>query len=131
LLRDNGFTHQDLATCAMAVGMHYEFGGVVQGKKTINKYLNIFDTKLTITQAIYPDIIDKLHILKICIAISAADVKGANEVDGTLNNLQVPTTRWNELPVGKKNKMFDLFNYDDNISIKNRIITSYKSRHHL
>ena len=144
-LLEQQFTEEELAIIALAVGMHYDFGDLVvlaigtkdrPGKlydtpdKAYKNYLEKFNKKLKETKNVMNDkTLDIEQALRICITVSAADVRGANVVDGQFLHLKEPVSNYPKVPVRnmyKNANMYSLFNYDNNVLFRDNLLKIFK-----
>ena len=149
MLELSGFTLEDLVICAMVAGMVDEFENEIiqpiknyksaeKNKENPNmyrtfyaKYKNKFNRLLKEVKKVFN--IDRANrskfmtinrdtIMRICIAVSAANIKGTTLVEGKLDNLDVPTTVYpdSNVLVGTEKLPFD--DYDNYYEYVNKIV---------
>ena len=120
MFKTAGFTSEHLLICAMIVGMVDEFDELVleslKNTQSTNKnnsvyltYKMKFDGLLSKLKLHYnpSNIIDKDTLVRMCIAISAANRKGNVLIKGQLHNLPIPNTVYLESLTENKFKDFD------------------------
>lgn len=163
MLKIAGFTIEELFICAMIVGMVDVFEELIiepiekynlnnQNKqKDTNTHITLFTSykthfnKLLDTIKIHHGIdrrnstqmlpIDKITLTRMCLAVSAANVKGSGIIQGKLDNLPEPTTVYpiNDTQISSSNlklflnKIEDKFSkYDDYYQYVDKIISQTK-----
>ena len=163
MLKIAGFTIEELVICAMIVGMIDVFEELIiepiekynlnnQNKqKDSNTHITLFTSykthfnKLLDTIKIHHGIdrrnstqmlpIDKITLTRMCLAVSAANVKGSGVIQGKLDNLPEPTTVYpiNDTQISSSNlklflnKIEDKFSkYDDYYQYVDKIISQTK-----
>ena len=149
MLELSGFTLEDLIICAMVAGMIDEFENEIiqpiknyksteKNKENPNmyrtfyaKYKNKFNKLLREIKQLFN--IDKANrskfmsinrdtLMRICLAVSAANVKGVIAIEGKLDNLDVPTTVYpdSNILIGSEKLPFD--EYDEYYHYIDKII---------
>ena len=163
MFKKAGFTIEELVICAMIVGMVDVFEELIiepiekynlnnQNKqKDSNTHITLFTSykthfnKLLDTIKIHHGIdrrnstqmlpIDKITLTRMCLAVSAANVKGSGVIQGKLDNLPEPTTVYpiNDTQISSSNlklflnKIEDKFSkYDDYYQYVDKIISQTK-----
>ena len=125
-LFENNFTEEEWAILAMSVVMHYDFGDIIvldkkHGDNKYKVYLDKFYEKLEIVknQMINSIDINVEQILRICILVSAADVRGSNPVDFTgFGDLKEPFTKF----PSPDEPNYDKFKYDNNLEHRDKLL---------
>ena len=145
MLKNAGFTIEELFICAMIVGMVDIFEELViepiekynknnpNKKKTENTHITLFTSyktyfnKLFNTIKIHHNIetitdqilsFDKITLIRMCLAVSAANVRGASIIQGKLDNLPEPTTIYpiNDSQISSSNLKLFLNNIEERFS---------------
>ena len=164
MLKIAGFTIEELLICAMIVGMVDVFEELViepiekynlnnpNKEKNENTHITLFTAYKTHFNKLFDTIkthhsidkisdqilsIDKNTLTRMCLAVSAANVKGAGIIQGKLDNLPEPTTVYpvNDTQISSSNLKLFLNNieerftkYDDYYEYVDKIISQITSK---
>ena len=146
MFKNAGFTIEELVICAMIVGMVDVFEELIiepiekynqnneNKQKDENTHITLFTSYKTHFNKLLDTIkthhgidrrnsalilpIDKIILTRMCLAVSAANVKGARIIEGKLDNLPEPTTVYpkNEEQINSSNLKLFLNKIDDKFS---------------